>query len=212
MSLKSTAHLKLDTLTERQYSLIYNEFKRWKTFYPLKLPEIFSLQTRKIHYEAVANLALRGVKGNITIPFYLPGTKKNTEIKNTELWNVSPHTTAWLIHKFGPLENIGGVTYQRLSSGKQTSWHTHYIDKNANYDWCILHLPLVSNVGDICEVKIGSGIESQRYNNGELWLFNSWEEHRSCNTGRDRFHLVFEIYSKKIDEIIFRKKSVLSKG
>ena len=197
------AHLKLNCLTERQYLLLYNEFKRWKTFFPLELPKVFSFQARKKHYEAIANLALRGVKGNIAVPFKLPGIQESSKIKNTELWNNSPHTASWLTHNFGPLENIGGVTYQKLNCGKETSWHTHYPDRNSKYDWCILHLPLHSNAKDICEVQMKDGIKLQRYRNGEVWLFNCWEKHRSYNRGsKDRFHLVFEVYYKKINEIV----------
>lgn len=207
MLLKSVAHLKLGSLTNKQYLLIYNEFKRWKTFYPLELPKNFSFQTRKRHYEAIANLAIRGIEGDVAVPFCPLGTQKNNKIRNTELWNKSPHTTEWLIHNFGPLKNIGGVTYQRLNRGRKTSWHTHYTDRHTAYDWYNLHVPLKSNAKDICEVRMRDSIKSQRYNNGEIWIFNCWEEHRSYNLGEDRIHLVFEVYYKKIDEIVSKYRN-----
>lgn len=93
----------------------------------------------------------------------------------------------------------GRTRVAKLKAGTDMFWHSHCVMKNYEnlpYKTMVCHVPLITNerawhdvTSDWSDEK--EVIYTKTYKPGEVWIFNSWYEHRAVNFGDiDRIHIV----------------------
>lgn len=84
-----------------------------------------------------------------------------------------------------------------LKAGSALPWHSHYGGgfSRTQYRHCVVQIPLVNSMDCVYEVrnKANGAITAQRYEPGEIWVFNCFHDHRVVNrSSQDRISLFIE--------------------
>lgn len=116
------------------------------------------------------------------------------EYFKTDLYSSLPETISlvkWLTHK-PQITRIFSI-----KAGMALPWHNHYLQSSNEKDYktLVFQVPLLNSHRCLYEVRdrYSNQIHSHIYKPGEIWLFNSFHDHRVINQSElDRLSLFIE--------------------
>lgn len=206
MNLDNIPHLNLNINLPKN---CIEELKQIRDFYGLKLADNISQESKDRYYNTSEGHAFKSYAPLKEYAYYTKGSKslwvdpnyKDDNYVKTQSWHTIPNTINWLTKNLCSENNMCMVALHKLKKQSWVDWHSH----GEIYDIGIVHFSIITNSEDLSEVKINDFEFKQNYIEGQGYLFNGLQQHRSTNFGNeDRLHLVVECLFKdqKFNELI----------